>query len=696
MQLMNDFLSLKNGISIKSLSSQSLTTCHNNHLQMTNFKINGFLSVLAVNIIFATLSFSLKSQTTVAFNYTGAQQSWTVPAGVTNITIEAWGAQGGDSGICGGTVDFDGGLGGSATGNLAVSPGQVIYVFVGGKPLTNVNGYSAGGFNGGGSSGQYGGGGGGASDVRVGGNTFNNRVIVAGGGGGGNHGCPNHGQGGAGGGLQGAAGISYQNWAAPGGGTQVAGGFGGAMPSQAGNFGTGGGATLGSDYHVGGGGGGWYGGGSSYATGGGGGSSYIVGVIAGSTLSGVQSGNGLVNIIYGQSNAGCTNPAACNYDPNATEDDGSCSLDIDCNGVCAGTWIEDQCGNCYDPDAGGAEDFTLNLAYSGQIVNWTVPAGVTSLTMTANGGQGGGNGGFGARMSGTFTVIPGQVLDILVGQMGMISQNSVGNGGGGGSFIVLSNGTPLLIAGGGGGTAHDQTNGNYQFIGGQTGTSGMVGQFDNAGAGGIAGNGGAEGYTTWGIPNGGGGGGLYTNGGSAGNAHGGLAFENGGTGGPITGGFGGGGGSDLFIYGCGSSPHGGSGGGGYSGGGAGGYNCYGAGGGGGSYNSGTNQNNIAGINSGNGSVTLTYTQAQQPDCIGGCTDPNAPNYNPDADYENGTCATSGCTYEVAINFNAVAVDDDGSCIFIECGDTCPEDINGDGNINTADLLMLLAVFGMSC
>jgi hypothetical protein len=57
---------------------------------------------------------------------------------------------------------------------------------------------------------------------------------------------------------------------------------------------------------------------------------------------------------------------------------------------------------------------------------------------------------------------------------------------------------------------------------------------------------------------------------------------------------------------------------------------------------------------------------------------------------------SGCTYEEAINFNAAAIDDDGSCIFVECNDTCPEDINGDGLINTADLLMLLGVFGMSC
>ena len=32
------------------------------------------------------------------YNYTGSVQTYTVPAGVTSVTIEAWGAQGGDHG----------------------------------------------------------------------------------------------------------------------------------------------------------------------------------------------------------------------------------------------------------------------------------------------------------------------------------------------------------------------------------------------------------------------------------------------------------------------------------------------------------------------------------------------------------------------------------------------------------------------
>jgi len=57
--------------------------------------------------------------------------------------------------------------------------------------------------------------------------------------------------------------------------------------------------------------------------------------------------------------AGCTDPSACNYDPDATEDDGSCYdadenydcggnciADIDCAGDCGGPAEEDECGIC--------------------------------------------------------------------------------------------------------------------------------------------------------------------------------------------------------------------------------------------------------------------------------------------------------------------------------------------------------------
>lgn len=237
------------------------------------------------------------SAATATFSYTGAAQTWTVPAGVTQVTLDLRGAQGGGSYPCSGARQEDGGLGGQAQGTLAVTPGQVLNLYVGGQAVDVGNITPApGGFNGGGDGGQYGAGGGGATDVRVGGTALANRVAVAGGGGGGNTGCPEHGAGGNGGGLSGDAGTpGVGGSTAAGGGTQSSGGTAGAAPGVAGQLGLGGSTAS---YHIGGGGGGYYGGGSAYAAGGGGGSSYIAGLSGGSTTPGVQSGNGSIVITY--------------------------------------------------------------------------------------------------------------------------------------------------------------------------------------------------------------------------------------------------------------------------------------------------------------------------------------------------------------------------------------------------------------
>ncbi len=42
---------------------------------------------------------------------------------------------------------------------------------------------------------------------------------------------------------------------------------------------------------------------------------------------------------------GCTDDTACNYDPTATIDDGSCA-ELDCNGDCGGAAVADDCGVC--------------------------------------------------------------------------------------------------------------------------------------------------------------------------------------------------------------------------------------------------------------------------------------------------------------------------------------------------------------
>lgn len=242
--------------------------------------------------------FCLQAQTTtVSFPYNGGEQTWVVPPGVNTVLIKAYGAQGGNGRVVAGLGT--GGRGGYAVGFLAVTPGQTLYIYVGGQGSTendnDTNTFGGGGFNGGGnangatntlfSSSLSRGGGGGASDVRTVGNALANRVIVAGGGGGGG----NLLSGGAGGGLSGSGVTLGAN-----GGTQSAGGSGGSSCpdgalGQGGNAGT----TAGCA----GGGGGYYGGEAGNRAGGG--SSYLGGVTDGVTVGNARNGHGLIEICYG-------------------------------------------------------------------------------------------------------------------------------------------------------------------------------------------------------------------------------------------------------------------------------------------------------------------------------------------------------------------------------------------------------------
>lgn len=238
--------------------------------------------------------------TTQLFNYIGAAEAFVIPAGVTSIQVECWGAQGGNGG------GMPGGLGGYARANVAVAPGETVTICVGqvGQATDAAHGgYSTNAFNGGGRgwtwSGFYGyaGSGGGASDVRLGGSGLSNRVVVAGGGGGasGNSPCG----GGAGGGLIApTVNCGYGNVT---GGSQGAGGVGG----QNGSFGQGGMAQAPTtDGWVGGGGGGYYGGGCGFSHGAGaGGSSYVGGhglhvTSVTTNLAGVRAGHGQVLITW--------------------------------------------------------------------------------------------------------------------------------------------------------------------------------------------------------------------------------------------------------------------------------------------------------------------------------------------------------------------------------------------------------------
>ena len=261
------------------------------------------------------------------FTYTGTVQNFTVPAGVTSISISALGAQG-EMGI-GGDAGA-GGFGALANGDLLVTPGDVLTIYVGGSD----------GFNGGGIPGVSGlntsGHGGGASDVRIGGGTINDRVIIAAGGGGGAGGPQGScvggpgGNGGSGGDiLLGGSGTTGSGCGAGGtggiGATDMMGGTGGLGNSNCGDTGgsgtngvlaiggnggdgkigcsgfTGsGGGGGGGGYYAGGGGGGAAGGGGGAWSGGGGagGTSYIGGVNNGTAQGGIRSGNGLITLTW--------------------------------------------------------------------------------------------------------------------------------------------------------------------------------------------------------------------------------------------------------------------------------------------------------------------------------------------------------------------------------------------------------------
>ena len=203
------------------------------------------------------------SDTSSTNSYTGANQTFTVPAGITSITFTGWGAGGG-----GGAPGGIGGGGGFISGNVTVTPGEVLDVKVGG-----------GGQNSGQNNGYDHGGGGGGTGIYRGATVL---AIAGAGGGGSGHGAGKA-TGGSGGGTTGGTAQVNSGGAALG-GTQSAGGQGtsggantygslnqgGSVMDVAGGDGAGGynGGGKGDNdagswtFNSGGGGGGYYGGSS--------------------------------------------------------------------------------------------------------------------------------------------------------------------------------------------------------------------------------------------------------------------------------------------------------------------------------------------------------------------------------------------------------------------------------------------------
>ena len=240
------------------------------------------------------------------FGLVRAAQPWTVPTGVTRVTFDAFGAQGG-----GHSLAF-GGQGARATATI-VPPATSYQIVVGGMPLEMS---AAGGFNGGGDGTGHPFGsrsssaGGGASDVRTGAG-LETRILVAGGGGGSGWTPGGGGYGGQTGqdGVIGGDGTNYTPAGGGGGASQSAGGSAGTAATEghagtAGQLGQGGagGAATGQSITAGGGGGGGYYGGGGGGSGGLGGGSGGGGSSFGPTGTvyepGVQGRNGQVIVTY--------------------------------------------------------------------------------------------------------------------------------------------------------------------------------------------------------------------------------------------------------------------------------------------------------------------------------------------------------------------------------------------------------------
>jgi hypothetical protein len=230
------------------------------------------------------------------------------------------------------------------------------------------------------------------------------------------------------------------------------------------------------------------------------------------------------------------------------------------------------------------DDSDTNFTVVNGIQFWTVPyTGLYRISASGAAGSGGSgsygtsSGGSGAQVQGDFNLTEGNKIRILVGQPGITTNITSGDGasgsGGGGTFVISgTTGTDdsqvLLIAAGGGG-GNDP--GYQSFV-----TNGLGGLHTSSGTGTAENSGGS--YRGTGT------GGANLNGGS---------FANGGIGGSYsrsdlgTGGFGGGGATD-------DAP---TGGGGWVGG-TGSVAAY-------SKNNGANQSGVSATNSGAGSVTIT-------------------------------------------------------------------------------------------
>ena len=190
-------------------------------------------NVLPVPSITGTPVSKIRTLVTQVFSYTGALQTYSVPAGVTSVVLYMWGAGGGTSQPVGGFVNYSGGAGAMVQGVYPVTPASTLYVVVGKGGVTNQSTQTDAQGGGGGANSAGGGGGRSAIQLTSGGAD----VVVAGGGGGGGLLYANN---------NGTGGPAYFSGSSPNtlaavvcyGGTQTAGGAAGGNGNVPGNPGT--------------------------------------------------------------------------------------------------------------------------------------------------------------------------------------------------------------------------------------------------------------------------------------------------------------------------------------------------------------------------------------------------------------------------------------------------------------------------
>ena len=390
--------------------------------------------------------------------YTGAFIPYTVPAACTSLTFNMWGAGG-----PGGSGGMPGGGGAYLTGKIAVTSGEVLQLIVGRggqygtatqwSTMTNAEG---GGGGGGGLSGQGGQGGGRTAIQKLVSGSYL-EVVTAGGGGsaGGNAGT--YGGNAYYTGTSQNAGTTYGQGRVPTGGSATTGGLNTftarvGFPWDGTQF-TGGFASNAISVSPvtgpcggGGGGGGYYGGGGGGRSGadtygGGGGGSYNNGTY----ITSFSGSNGTSNVAVASGIAGYI--TGCGRGGNGgPTNNGS-------NGLIVITPVAPN------PIASFLTNYPLTaqtFQYTGSLQTFTVPSGITSLSVSVWGAGGGYNGyygagaGAGAYLQGTLTVTAGQVLSFVVGPGGQKFVTFAGSG------IGNSVGYPQINVGYGGGRSSVQ------------------------------------------------------------------------------------------------------------------------------------------------------------------------------------------------------------------------------------------------